>query len=108
MGRGPELTGGGLIRSMGGWTSVKALRSAKAYMKGDERILGDGDFLRRKAGRPLVNQRPISISENRGDSGGTFVQNVGSGRQGHSPVGEASTELSRSQVQPCQLLVSDT
>ena len=45
IGRRPELTGGGLIRSMGGWASVKALRRAKAYMKGDERILGDGDFV---------------------------------------------------------------
>ena len=30
---------------MGGWSAVKALRKAKAYMKGDERILGDSDFV---------------------------------------------------------------
>ena len=41
----PDLTGGGLVRSMGGWTAVKALRQAKALMKGDERILGDSDFV---------------------------------------------------------------
>ncbi len=45
MGRRPELTGGGLIRSMGGWATVRALRRAETYMKGDERILGDGDFV---------------------------------------------------------------
>jgi putative transposase len=45
MGRRPELIGGGLIRSLGGWASVKALRRDKAYIKGDERILGDGDFV---------------------------------------------------------------
>jgi len=45
IGRRPELIGGGLIRSLGGWASVKALRRDKAYMKGDERILGDGDFV---------------------------------------------------------------
>ena len=44
-GRRPELTGGGLIRSVGGWTALKALRKAKAYTKGDERILGDSDFV---------------------------------------------------------------
>lgn len=44
-GRRPELVGGGLIRSLGGWSAVKALRKAGAYMKGDERILGDGDFV---------------------------------------------------------------
>jgi len=43
-GRKPELTGGGLIRSMGGWAAAKMLRST-ARMKSDERILGDGDFV---------------------------------------------------------------
>jgi hypothetical protein len=41
----PELTGGGLIRSLGGWSAVKEMRLAHAYQKGDERILGDGDFV---------------------------------------------------------------
>ena len=40
-----ELTGGGLIRSVGGWAAAKALRKANALQKGDERILGDGDFV---------------------------------------------------------------
>ena len=39
-GRRPELTGGGLIRSLGGWVALKKLR-----LKGDERILGDSDFV---------------------------------------------------------------
>jgi REP element-mobilizing transposase RayT len=43
-GKRPDLVGGGLVRSMGGWAAVKALRKAKVYMKGDERILGDSDF----------------------------------------------------------------
>lgn len=46
-GRKPELTGGGLLRSQGGWTGVKALRSSGDYQKGDERILGDGEFVER-------------------------------------------------------------
>jgi putative transposase len=45
MGSRPELIGGGLIRSLGGWPAVKAVRLAEAYQKGDERILGDGDFV---------------------------------------------------------------
>ncbi len=45
MGSRPDLAGGGLIRSAGGWSAVKALRRAHVYQKGDERILGDGDFL---------------------------------------------------------------
>ena len=44
-GRRSDLVGGGLIRSAGGWSAVKALRKNAARMKSDERILGDGDFV---------------------------------------------------------------
>lgn len=44
-GKRPDLIGGGLLRSQGGWEGVKALRDAGSYQKGDERILGDGDFV---------------------------------------------------------------
>ena len=43
-GRRPELVAGGLTRSAGGWSVVKAMRRAQDQMKRDERILGDGDF----------------------------------------------------------------
>jgi putative transposase len=42
----PDLTGGGLLRSHGGWTGVKLLKSAGNYQAGDERILGDGHFVK--------------------------------------------------------------
>jgi len=45
LGEREDLTGGGLIRSHGGWTNVKAMRRAKLFEKADERILGDGDFV---------------------------------------------------------------
>ncbi|MFO7965147.1 MAG: transposase [Desulfobacterales bacterium] len=50
-GKRPELTGGGLIRSAGGWSALKNLRKTKVYIKGDERILGDGDFVQQSLGR---------------------------------------------------------
>jgi hypothetical protein len=43
----PMGYGGGLVRSAGDWSAVKALRKSDTRMKGDERILGDGDFLKR-------------------------------------------------------------
>ena len=49
-GRRPELVGGGLVRSLGGWKAVKALRGIGKKIKGDERILGDGDFIERVLG----------------------------------------------------------
>jgi len=42
--RRPELVGGGLIRSAGGWSAVKVMRRAQDHLKSDERILGDGEF----------------------------------------------------------------
>lgn len=45
LGRRPELTGGGLIRSVGGWKAAKTLKSGMDRLKGDERILGDSDFV---------------------------------------------------------------
>jgi putative transposase len=43
--RRPDLTGGGLIRSAGGWAALKSYRRLKIHVKGDERILGDSDFV---------------------------------------------------------------
>ena len=44
-GKRQDLTGGGLIRSSGGWQTVKELREADLHLKSDERILGNSDFV---------------------------------------------------------------
>jgi hypothetical protein len=44
-GKRPDLTGGGLLRSSGGWAVLKGLRKVGIRVKGDERILGDSDFV---------------------------------------------------------------
>jgi putative transposase len=44
-GRNPALTGGGLIRSQGGWSQVMAMRRRGGKEEYDERILGGGDFV---------------------------------------------------------------
>ncbi len=44
-GRRPELTGGGLVRSAGGWSALRTLRKGDSRIKVDERILGQGDFV---------------------------------------------------------------
>ncbi len=46
-GRRPELVGGGLIRSLGGWSQVKALRRSAERELSDDRILGNGEFVER-------------------------------------------------------------
>jgi len=48
VGRRPELVGGGLIRSLGGWAATQAAQQDKALrVKGDERILGESEFVLR-------------------------------------------------------------
>jgi len=44
-GKRPEFTGGGLVRSAGGWQELTGARRAGTFLKSDERILGDSDFV---------------------------------------------------------------
>jgi hypothetical protein len=45
-GRRKELTGGGLIRSLGGWAEIsKYGLKGQGHIKSDERILGESDFV---------------------------------------------------------------
>lgn len=47
-GRRPELTGGGLIKGLGGWKAVRKIRlKGQDRVKSDARILGDSDFVTR-------------------------------------------------------------
>jgi REP element-mobilizing transposase RayT len=45
LGRQPELTGGGLVRSSGGWSEVVSMRKRGERQFSDERILGSGEFV---------------------------------------------------------------
>jgi REP-associated tyrosine transposase len=44
-GQRPELVGGGLVRSQGGWSKVLGLHRNGEQVSSDERILGDGEFV---------------------------------------------------------------
>lgn len=45
MGKRPDLTGGGLVRSQGGWANVVSMRRRHEPEAGDDRILGSGTFV---------------------------------------------------------------
>jgi REP element-mobilizing transposase RayT len=45
LGRRPELVGGGLVRSLGGWAEVRAVRRRQEPVLADVRILGTGQFV---------------------------------------------------------------
>ncbi len=44
-GQRPELQGGGLVRSLGGWHAVAALRRGREAYQSDERVLGSSAFV---------------------------------------------------------------
>lgn len=54
-GRRPDLQGGGLRRSVGGWEALPALRRGREHWVSDERVLGKSEFVARllhEADRP--------------------------------------------------------
>jgi REP element-mobilizing transposase RayT len=63
-GHRPELVGGGLIRSVGGWSAVKALRRRDTHEVADERILGSSEFVEqviRESEKRLKYQFPDGV-----------------------------------------------
>ena len=62
-GRRSELIGGGLIRSQGGWSAVKAMHRSGERELSDDRILGNGEFVERiikEAEAKIKFQLPVS------------------------------------------------
>lgn len=64
-GRKDALTGGGLIRSVGGWSELAFLRKIKQYRCSDERVLGDGEFVSKilKTVEEDINRRQKLLKE---------------------------------------------
>ena len=63
-GRRPELAGGGLVRSLGGWERVKQTRRRGGFPRGDERILGRPEFVRsvlEKARERLLPREQLTV-----------------------------------------------
>ncbi len=58
-GHRPELVGGGLIRSFGGWSEVLSMRRRGERKLTDERILGSGDFV-----QGILEEAENDISKN--------------------------------------------
>jgi len=68
-GRRDDLVGGGLIRTLGGWSQVLSLRKSKDKVLSDERILGQDDFVERVIGEADKRiKAQISINERKVDA----------------------------------------
>lgn len=94
LGRRAELVGGGLIRSLGGWSQVRSLRASGMRVRGDPRVLGSGEFVDRlvdEAGDRIKAQVPLdrrlvkarqAIEKQCADRGVTVVELQGGSRRG--------------------------
>jgi hypothetical protein len=71
----PELQGGGLVRSVGGWTAVREQRPGRERYTADEHVLGSSEFVER-VHRELEGEQThraplpsLALSPERVDSG---------------------------------------
>ncbi len=118
LGKQPNLTGGGLIRSAGGWSEVKALRRIGDRQASDERILGTGDFVEQITQQIDLERKYRLISDNRVEKAKTLIKEKcekssvseealkGGGRTGE--VSKVRCELALELVKECGLTYSES
>jgi len=63
-GRRPDLVGGGLLRSLGGWSQVLPVRRKGRKMAGDARILGSGAFTEHLLAAACQEKETLRLSRN--------------------------------------------
>ena len=69
------------MRSAGGWSALKAMRNGESRMKGDERILGQGDLDRKSMIRALGYDFDWLVGRVLGLFGLTFNELLTGGKQ---------------------------
>ncbi len=117
-GRRPELVGGGLIRSQGGWSEVRAMRRSGARETSDERILGSGKFVKKMIHQSdRLNKKRPSASEGVQRAGvlidkicrkkGIPVEALQEGNRRHA-ISRVRSELARKLVEECGLSLVET
>lgn len=72
----PELVGGGLVRSVGGWFALQTLRSEHMRVKGDERILGSSEFVEEVLEKADEQFEQRTLIKSRGLDSDTLLSNV--------------------------------
>jgi putative transposase len=75
-GRRPELVGGGLLRSVGGWSVLKGARGEELRLMGDERILGSSEFVENALKQAEEDYERKSVAVVKGPGLNTLVDRV--------------------------------
>ncbi len=74
-GRREDLSGGGLLRSVGGWSELKHQRQR---VKGDQRILGDSDFVLKVLAEAQENYDQRTLLKNQGYTAEKIADHIAS------------------------------
>ena len=117
-GRRPELVGGGLLRSRGGWAEVVAIRKRGEREFTDERVLGSGEFvatllreadarLRERWGTRSSPQVRAAYVEQECSKADVSVQALRQGNRGRK-VSQVRTILARQLVKEQGLSLAET
>jgi len=97
LGKRPELVGGGLIRSSGGWALVKQQPKVMLQQKSDERILGDSEFVE----SVLAEAEEVLEKRTRYQQQGVNFESLVQMTAGH--FGVASTDLLSASKHPVRV-----
>ena len=117
-GRRSDLTGGGLIRSSGGWLSVRSMRRTGVREHSDERVLGSGEFVEKlieEADQSRREQfstqqrlkRAVSLVEGLCKREKVSIEALKSGGRRHE-VSRVRRQLARDLVEQCGLSLTET
>ena len=118
MGQRSELVGGGLVRSMGGWSVVKSMRRSSKREKGDTRILGSSEFVMQVIDEAEKNVRRQLTGDDLLEAAGKLIESyctkldvaIGALRSGsrRQPISRARRQLALKLVNELGLSLSET
>ena len=107
-GKRPELVGGGLIRSLGGWSQVLSLRRKGIKVAFDERVLGGDHFIERLFSEAEEKERETLRISRKVPDLLTLAKRVMEGEgieEGQLGSGIRKTEVVRARRVFCQLAI---
>ena len=107
-GRRPELVGGGLIRSLGGWGQVLSSRRRGVEATSDQRVLGSSEFVEGLLSEAGERERETLRLSARGRGLETLIKEIAEGEgvsERELRSGKRGREVSRVRRMVCQVAV---
>jgi len=107
-GRRPDLVGGGLVRSSGGWSQVLSFRRRGAKLASDERVLGGSEFVQELLSEAEQRQKETLRLSSKGSDLASLARDIAKGEgitESELRSGSRSRTVARVRRLFCQLTV---